>query len=374
MNLRITVLFIIMTLSTSCEQKKTASVEKKEVSNSPWLIGFEKTNLNPIMRSDSGFVFTDPLSRKEVQWQKADVFNPGAVVRNDTVFMLFRAEDNPDAILGHRTSRIGLAYSTDGINFVKYPKPVLFPSEDEFAKWDRPGGIEDPRVVETPEGNYVMLYTSWNKDVARLSSATSKDLKKWIKKGPVFEEAYGGKFLDTWSKSGSIVTELRDDRLIAKKINGKYQMYWGELFVNLALSDNGVDWEPLLNDMGELLHVFKPTLNEFDSHLTEPGPPALYTENGILLLYNGKNLSGAGATSKVPEGTYCGGQVLFNKNDPSKMLYRMETPFICPSLPHEVSGQYKAGTTFIEGLVYFKEKWFLYYGTADSMIGLAIKE
>ena len=56
------------------------------------------------------------------------------------------------------------------------------------------------------------------------------------------------------------------------------------------------------------------------------------------------------------------------------MIERLDTPFICPSLPHEISGQYKAGTTFIEGLVYFKDKWFLYYGTADSMVGLAVKE
>jgi predicted GH43/DUF377 family glycosyl hydrolase len=374
MNYHILILVTLCILFTSCGQKKTSTEENNKSSESPWLLGFEKTDINPIMQADSSFVFTDPISKKEVQWQKADVFNPGAVVKNDTVFLLFRAEDNPDAILGGRTSRIGLAYSTNGIDFTKYPNPVLFPDNDEFAPWDQPGGIEDPRIVETPDGGYIMVYTSWNKDVARLSSATSKDLKHWKKQGPVFEEAYGGRFLDIWSKSGSIVTELVNGRLIAKKINGKYLMYWGELFVNLASSTNGVDWQPTLNEEGELLHSFKPSLNEFDSHLTEPGPPALYTENGILLLYNGKNLSGEGATTKYPEGTYCGGQVLFDKNDPTKMIARLETPFICPSLPHEISGQYKAGTTFIEGLVYFKDKWFLYYGTADSMVGLAVKE
>jgi predicted GH43/DUF377 family glycosyl hydrolase len=41
-------------------------------------------------------------------------------------------------------------------------------------------------------------------------------------------------------------------------------------------------------------------------------------------------------------------------------------------LPHEITGQYKAGTTFAEGLVFFKNKWYLYYGTADSFVGLAI--
>jgi predicted GH43/DUF377 family glycosyl hydrolase len=290
------------------------------------------------------------------------------------VFLLFRAEDDPDAILGGRTSRIGLAYSTDGIQFIKYPNPVLFPDTDDFGIWDQPGGVEDPRVVELPDGMYLMLYTSWNRKVARLSAAVSDDLIHWEKKGPVFKSAYKGRFLNTWSKSGSVVTELVNGRLLAKKIMDKYWMYWGELFMNLASSVDGVHWEPLLDKNGELLRVFEPTLKSFDSHLVEPGPPALYTEAGILVLYNGKNLSGPDAGTDVPENTYCGGQVLFGKENPAKFLKRLDQPFICPSLPHETMGQYQAGTTFIEGLVYFKGKWFLYYGTADSMIGVAIAE
>jgi predicted GH43/DUF377 family glycosyl hydrolase len=30
------------------------------------------------------------------------------------------------------------------------------------------------------------------------------------------------------------------------------------------------------------------------------------------------------------------------------------------------------GTVFIEGLVLFKGKWFLYYGCADSKVGVAV--
>ena len=340
----------------------------------PWLLGFEKPEFNPILTSDSTAVYIDPLSRDSVSWQKADVFNPGAIVRNDTVFLLFRAEDDPDAILGGRTSRIGLAYSTDGIRFEKYPEPVLFPDADGFGIWDQPGGVEDPRVVELQNGTYLMLYTSWNRKIARLSAAVSNDLVHWEKKGPVFKNAHEGKFINTWSKSGSVVTELVNGRLVARKIMDKYWMYWGELYMNLASSDDGVHWVPLLNNSGGLLHVFEPTLQSFDSHLVEPGPPALWTEEGILLLYNGKNLEGPDAGTEVPENTYCGGQVLFSKDNPAKFLRRLPEPFICPSLPHEVSGQYQAGTTFVQGLVYFKEKWFLYYGTADSMIGVAIAQ
>ena len=50
----------------------------------------------------------------------------------------------------------------------------------------------------------------------------------------------------------------------------------------------------------------------------------------------------------------------------------MDEPFIKPELAFEKSGQYVAGTTFIEGLVPFKNKWFLYYGTADSFVGVAV--
>lgn len=342
-------------------------------SQAPWLTGFEKPEKNPILRADASYKFYCPVRKDSVRWQRADVFNPGAVVRNDTVFLFFRAEDNPVAKLGERTSRIGLAWSTDGLNFQRYPYPVLYPDRDAQFKWEYPGGVEDPRVTELEDGSYLMLYTSWNRETARLSSATSEDLIHWEKQGPVFEIAHKGKYLNTWSKSGSVVTEIKEGRLIAKKINGAYQMYWGELFVNLATSADGKDWTPFENSNGDLLKVFTPTLSDFDSHLVEPGPPALYTNDGILLIYNGKNLSGPGSGTRTPEGTYCGGQVLFDKDDPKEFLKRLSTPFICPSLPHEISGQYKAGTTFAEGLVYFKNSWFLYYGTADSMVGVAIR-
>jgi predicted GH43/DUF377 family glycosyl hydrolase len=45
-----------------------------------------------------------------------------------------------------------------------------------------------------------------------------------------------------------------------------------------------------------------------------------------------------------------------------------------PELPFEKSGQYAAGTTFTEGLVLFKGKFFLYYGCADSLVAVAVSD
>ena len=64
--------------------------------------------------------------------------------------------------------------------------------------------------------------------------------------------------------------------------------------------------------------------------------------------------------------------MVFEGAHPESLIARSDAPFLKPSLPHEVTGQYQAGTTFAEGLVLFKGKWFLYYGTADSYVGVAV--
>ena len=335
---------------------------------------FNKPAENPIIKADSTFTFVCPVKNELVQWQKADIFNPAAIIKDNKVYLLLRCEDNPKAILGGRTSRIGLAYSEDGIHFTKHPTPVLYPDSSDFIQYDYPGGCEDPRVVETQDGLYVMAYTSWNQDVARLSIAFSKDLINWEKKGPAFANAYDGKFLDYWSKSGSIITKMDGDRQIVTKIDGKYWMYWGEKFINLAWSKNLFDWYPLLNEKEELKAIIEPRSNKFDSHLTECGPPAIMMDNGIVLFYNGKNSEAEDSDPDLPKGTYSVGMVVFDIENPEKVISRSDTYLLKPTLPHEISGQYKSGTTFAEGLVYYKSKWFLYYGTADSYVGVAISE
>lgn len=336
--------------------------------------GFIKPKENPILGADSTKTFFCPVKKTQIKWQRADVFNPAAIVHDGKVYLLTRCEDNPKAILGGRTSRIGLASSTDGIHFDYYPTPVLYPDNDEFAKYDHMGGCEDPRVVQTEEGLFVMLYTSWNYDTPRLSVATSNDLIHWQKKGPAFAKAYKGKFLNMATKSGSIVTRMKNGKQTVAKFNGKYYLYWGENLVNLAISDNLIDWYPNMDDKGNLRKVFEPRAGYFDSALTECGPPALLTNKGILLLYNGKNSDGDNADPKLPKGTYSVGQALIDAANPEMVLERSETNILKPTLSHEQTGQYKAGTVFSEGLVYFKNKWFLYYGTADSYIGVAVTD
>jgi len=361
---------IIILIFVSCNIEEKAELYAIDADE----LTFVKPATNPILQSDSTFIFNDPIKDTLVRWQKADVFNPAAIVKNDTVFMLYRSEDNPAAALGGRTSRIGLAYSTDGIHFTKYPEPVLYPDSSEFIIYDYPGGCEDPRVAVTKDGLYVMTYTSWNYDRARLSIAFSNDLITWEKKGPAFKKAYEGKFMDFWSKSGSIITDMKDGRQTIAQFDGKYAMYWGERFVNLAWSDNLIDWYPQLNEEGELNKLVLPRKGKFDSEFTECGPPAIMTERGIHLYYNGKNALDENADPDLAPGTYAVGRLIFDKTNPEILIDRLDNYFLKPTLPHEITGQYNAGTTFSEGLVFYQSKWFMYYGTADSYVGVAVME
>jgi beta-1,2-mannosidase len=73
------------------------------------------------------------------------------------------------------------------------------------------------------------------------------------------------------------------------------------------------------------------------------------------------------------DGTYASGQVILDKNNPTKILERMDTYFMKPDQPYELSGQTN-NVCFVEGLANFNNKWFLYYGTADSKIAVTIKQ
>jgi len=296
-------------------------------------------------------------------WEAYATFNPAAVVKDGKVFLLYRAEDaSGTQQIGGHTSRLGLAESTDGLRFTRRAMPVLYPDTDAQRQYEWPGGVEDPRIVESDDGTYVLTYTQWNRDVPRLAVATSRDLISWTKHGPAFARV-GGQYMRTESKSGAILSRIEGDRLIATRVNGKYWMYFGVPDLRIATSENLLDWTPLEDSRGGAVKVLSARPGSFDSWLVEAGPPALLTPAGIVVLYNAGSL---------PSRTYSAGQALFDARDPTKLVARSDSAFIRPTESYERTGQYTAGTTFVEGLVPFRGRWYLYYGTADSRVGVAV--
>ena len=138
----------------------------------PWAIGpFVRAARNPVI-APKATPFRDPVLGKDVAWEAGDTFNPGSVVKDGRLFVLYRAEDRSGVGIGSRTSRLGLAESRDGVRFSRRKTPVLFPAPDAQKDAEWPGGCEDPRLVETEDGTYAVFYTQWNRKRARLAVAT----------------------------------------------------------------------------------------------------------------------------------------------------------------------------------------------------------
>lgn len=337
-----------------------------------WALGpFARPIDEPIIRPRIESVFHDPLSAEPVHWEALHTFNPAAVVRNGKVYVLYRAEDDSGSMqIGMHTSRLGLAESSDGIHFTRLPEPVFYPAEDAQKAREWPGGVEDPRIVEAPDGSYVLTYTQWNRQTYTIGVATSTDLVHWTKHGPALGDS--GPYANLIYKSGGIVTKLDHGRLIAARIHGKFWMYWGEIQVRVATSPDLIHWTPVEKLPGQPEVVLESRPGKFDSGFPETGTPPLLTKRGILVLYNGKNAEAAKSPdASLGAGAYSVGEALFSADHPTRILSRLDQPVLFPEKPYERSGQYAAGTTFGEGLVLFQGKWFLYYGTADSFVGVA---
>ena len=214
-----------------------------------WALGpfVRPAHTNPIIAPDTSGVFFDPMNQQKWHWESNDTFNPAATTKNGKIYVLYRSEDNSGKGIGERTSRVGIAMTSNGTTMTRFPKPVLYPADDNAKEFEWRGGCEDPRVAVTPNGTYVILYTEWNQKVPRLAAATSKDLFNWKKNGPVFKQAYKGKFFNMATKSASIVTKVVNGKQVITKINGKYFMYWGEEHVYAATSTDLVNWQPLIN-------------------------------------------------------------------------------------------------------------------------------
>jgi len=343
-------LFLIL-LFASCQTATT------------WELGpFEKiTDVNPILRPSSDYSFLDPISSEIRYFEEKNVLNPSAVVKDGLVHLIYRAQDSL------MTSRLALAISFDGIHFEKSTEPILFPEGDEQFSFEWPGGIEDPRVVRLDQGGYYLTYTAYDGKTARLFAATSPDLIHWEKLGSVFENQV---YADMWSKSGALVTTQIEDQFVATKIDGYYYMYFGDTSLFIARSTDLESWEVLEDGEKQTpLKVLNPRPGYFDSRLVEPGPFAVLKPDGVVLIYNASNAKGFN-NSDLPDFTYSAGQALFDANEPWKLIDRTDEHFIAPESEFEKIGEVNQ-VVFVEGLVYYKGSYFLYYGTADSKIGVA---
>ncbi|ABN67904.2 glycosidase [Scheffersomyces stipitis CBS 6054] len=311
---------------------------------------FQKYENNPILTPNP-----------DNEFESAYIYNATAIVVDDKVYLLYRAQN------AAKLSSVGLAWSTDGVNFVRYHKPIITATEP----WEQGGGVEDPRIVRDPVSKlFIVTYTAYDKHFARLCVATSEDLFNWNKL-PSFipptwhDVSYDGNgnpsIRRQWSKSGAIFTERAPD--------GKYYMIWGDSALYLAESDDLVHWKLPTQDFRQ--DTFAGVQYDFESKLIESGPAPVKMGNGTnqwIFVYNADTTG----TDDLPANTYTISQMLVDyDNIKAGPVKRLSEPILKPEKDNEKNGQVNK-VVFCEGMVQFKGKWFLYFGQADSELGVAI--
>jgi len=225
-------------------------------------------------------------------------------------------------------------------------------------------GTEDPRVVYREKtGEYFLLYSAVQQYpdhlMSRLALAVTKTpaiKSSWKRYGPLFPEI-------GWSKSGAM--------LIRDQTTGPHYLIFGDSSLWLATSTNLVNWTI---QSGPFL---KTRSDNFDSFLVEAGPMPLPLKDGnYLFIYNSAR---TGYPSNKPgwDIQYNVGYLILDKNDPSKILERSDSPILSPILGWENGTSpyldYTPNVVFIEGWLPNGDNSFIaFYGAADSVIGVGI--
>jgi predicted GH43/DUF377 family glycosyl hydrolase len=284
-------------------------------------------------------------------WEAKAVFNPAALYEDSKVHLVYRAmsEDN--------TSVLGYAASNDGFNFnERYDKPIYVPRED-FEQKLVPGGnsgCEDPRLTRLDDTVY-MCYTAFNgKNVPRvaLTSIALNDFlsKKW-----------------KWAKPVLISRPRTMDKnasLFPRKIKGKYA------FLHRLGTSIWLDFKDSLSfGKGEWLEgsvILSSQQEQLPTEKIGLSAPPIETKEGWLLLYHVVSRE----KPEEPQLHYDVSAALLDIDDPALVIARRRTPLLEPEMPYEKEGQV-ANVVFPCGAVVIHDQLFVYYGGADSVIGVA---
>jgi predicted GH43/DUF377 family glycosyl hydrolase len=271
-----------------------------------------------------------------VAWEAHGVFNP---------YILYRAMSDDD------TSYIGYASSKDGFSIdERSDKPIYVPRKF-FEMKTHPGnsGCEDPRLTLIGDTVY-MCYTAYDGTNPPRVAVTA-----------ILLEDFKNKNWD-WTEPLLLSPNKEDDKdacIFPEKINGKY------LMLHRVDSDICADFIDSLDIIEGPLQVATPIIlprkGMWDSEKVGITAPPIKTKKGWLLLYHGVSSN---------HHTYRVGLALLDLKNPRIVISRVSPPIMQPERPYELVGIIP-NVVFPCGTVVRKDKLFVYYGGADSVVGVA---
>ena len=267
------------------------------------------------------------------------VLNPGATEVGGNVVLLLRVESK------NAMSHIRVASSHNGVDSWEFAdQPILEPALPGYPheEW----GCEDPRVTKIASDEWVIAYTAYSRHGATVSLATTSDFDQVNRLGPAF------------------IPTNKDAAVFPKKIGKRYYMLHRpdiggkEDIYYTSTSQHLVDWTNpglLMENRGGPY---------WDSERIGAGCPPIETQYGWLLIYHGTKAMGSKSIYRL-------GVALLDKADPTKVIARGDDWIFAPEAEYEFKGL-MPGVVFTCGALVRGDEIWMYYGAADTCVGLAV--
>lgn len=234
-------------------------------------------------------------------------------------------------------SHFRIARSENGIDFNIDERAFMMP--DKIYEMN---GIEDPRITLI-EGTYYINYSACSPAGGVTTClATTEDFVTYEKKGVIF------------------TPDNKDVAIFPEKINGKYYALNRPISAEYELKDIWISQSPDLLHWGN--HQISMSTREgyWDDGRIGCSAVPFRTEYGWLEIYHGAS----------KDNVYCLGAVLYDLEDPVKVISRSEKPIMEPEEDYEVNGFF-GNVIFNCGVLVEDEIVKVYYGAADTYIGYA---
>jgi predicted GH43/DUF377 family glycosyl hydrolase len=290
---------------------------------------FQRDAANPILTAD------------DAPYPANSVFNPGAARLADETILLVRVEDM------RGISHLHVARSRDGVTGWQYDDDVLLRADIDRHP-EEIWGCEDPRVTWLAEReSWAIAYTAYSRRGPLVSLAMTRDFRTVDRLGP------------------AMPPEDKDAALFPRRIGGR----WAMIHRPSPLRGGAHMWisySPDLRHWGDHSLLLEARDGAWwDAGKIGLGPPPLETPDGWLLMYHGVHATSDGPIYRV-------GLALLDLDDPRIVLRRTDEWVFGPAESYELHGDV-GRVVFPCGWVHdpVTDRLLLYYGAADTVIGLA---
>jgi beta-1,2-mannobiose phosphorylase / 1,2-beta-oligomannan phosphorylase len=300
----------------------------------------EKRNTFMKRHSDTPLIAPIP----EHPWESVCVFNTAAIDLLGSVHLLYRAmgADN--------TSVLGYARLADGVTVdERLPEPVYVPREEYEQKKGTPtgnSGCEDPRISSMNETLY-LCYTAYD-GVHNTRGALST-----ISKDDFVSKNFN------WSTPSLLTPEHinnKDICIFDTSINGKIVIMHR---IDPVMCLDEFDTLPSSRQIDKCIELMGSRKGMWDSLKVGAGAPPIKIPEGWLVIYHGVG----------DDHMYRLGAALLDETGKT-IISRLAFPILSPVLSWEKEGVIP-NVVFTCGVVLREDTLFVYYGGADTAIGVA---